>query len=207
MKKSLTLSAALFATTVALAGCASGSGTAGSGTAGSTMPEMSHSASDMPGSAAPMDTAAHNAEDTMFVQGMIPHHSQAVEMSDIILGKQDIDPRVTALATKIKAEQAPEISTMTGWLSAWNEPSEMAAGHSMTGMMSGEELDKLKAAQGSDAARLFLTQMIAHHEGAVAMAKTQMAEGQNADALALGKNIASSQEAEIQEMQSLLGAL
>ncbi|WP_308813087.1 DUF305 domain-containing protein [Arthrobacter sp. PAMC25284] len=83
----------------------------------------------------------------------------------------------------------------------------MDAGHGMTGMMSQSDLDKLKAAQGTDASRLFLTQMIAHHQGAVMMAKTEESDGQNADALALSKEIITSQEAEIQEMQTLLGSL
>ena len=72
-------------------------------------------------SAAPA-AADHNGTDTMFVQGMIPHHAQAVEMSDIILTKQGIDAKVTALATKIKAAQAPEIEKMTGWLKAGMNP-------------------------------------------------------------------------------------
>ncbi|MEO5779074.1 DUF305 domain-containing protein [Arthrobacter oryzae] len=202
MNKFLTVSATVFAAALALTGCS-----AGTGAAGSSMPSMNHGTSDMPATAAPLDTVTNNAADTMFVQGMIPHHSQAVEMSDIILQKQDLDPQVTALATKIKAAQAPEISTMTEWLKKWNEPEQMAAGHSMSGMVGEEDMSKLQAAQGADAAKLFLTQMIAHHQGAVMMAKTEEADGQNADALALSKEIIMSQQAEIQEMQTLLGSL
>lgn len=202
MTKTLTISATVLAATLALAGCS-----AGTGTSGSSMPGMDHGSSSMPATAAPLDTVTPNAADIMFVQGMIPHHGQAVEMSDIILQKPDIDPQVTALATKIKAAQAPEISTMTGWLKSWNEPEQMAAGHSMSGMVDGEGMAKLQAAQGADAARLFLTQMIAHHQGAVMMARTEEADGQNADALALGKEIIAAQQAEIEEMQILLGAL
>ena len=66
---------------------------------------------------------------------------------------------------------------------------------------------KLEAAQGTEAAKLFLTQMIAHHEGAVIMAKTEAADGKNADAVRLSKDIVSSQEAEIQEMKDLLATL
>ncbi|WP_308813086.1 DUF305 domain-containing protein [Arthrobacter sp. PAMC25284] len=102
MKKSMTISATLFAAALALTGCS-----AGTGAADSSMPGMNHGSSDMPATAAPLDTVTNNAADTMFVQGMIPHHSQAVEMSDIILQKQDIDPQVTELANKIKAAQAP----------------------------------------------------------------------------------------------------
>ncbi|QNE13854.1 DUF305 domain-containing protein [Pseudarthrobacter sp. NBSH8] len=202
MTKNLTISATVLAAALTLAGCS-----AGTGTAGSSMPSMDHGSSSMPATAAPLDTVTPNAADIMFVQGMIPHHSQAVEMSDIILQKPDIDPQVTALATKIKAAQAPEISTMTGWLKTWNEPEQMAPGHEMTGMMGEGDLDELRAAEGTEAAKLFLTQMVVHHQGAVMMAQTEEAQGRNADALALSKNIITSQQAEIEEMQILLGSL
>ena len=60
----------------------------------------------------------------MFAQMMIPHHAQAVEMSDMMLKKQDIPAEVTALATRIKAAQGPEIEKMTGWLEGWDEPTQ-----------------------------------------------------------------------------------
>ena len=63
--------------------------------------------------------AAHNQADMSFAHMMIPHHQQAIEMSDIILGKQGIDPRVVDLAKQIKAAQGPEIDKMQGWMSQW----------------------------------------------------------------------------------------
>jgi uncharacterized protein (DUF305 family) len=155
---------------------------------------------------------------------MIPHHAQAVEMSGIVLAKKDVPAAVRSLAERIKAAQAPEIEMMTGWLKSWNEtvPStgmsmgghdmgghDMGGngGSGMTGMMSEDDLNKLKAAQGTEAARLFLTQMIAHHEGAVAMAKAESAGGSNPGAIKLSQGIAASQQAEIQEMRKLLAAL
>ena len=200
MKKTLTISAAAIAAVIALAGCSAG----GSST-GSSMPGMDHSTGGaMPG---PNAAADHNGSDTMFAQAMIPHHAQAVEMSDIILKKQGIDARITALATKIKAAQAPEIDKMTGWLGDWDEPTQAPGGHSMTGMMSGDDLTKLDAAQGTDAAKLFLSQMIAHHEGAVEMANAEVRSGKNAEAVQLAKDIAASQTGEIQEMKDLLALL
>ena len=207
MKNSLTISATISAfgisAAIALAGCA---GTSGSTPAG-TMPGIGSGGMGMSSSSAPA-TADHNAADTMFTQGMIPHHAQAVEMSDMMLRKQGMDARITALATKIKAAQAPEIAQMTGWLKTWNEPAQMASGHGMgDGVMGDDDLKKLDAAQGTDAAKLFLAQMIAHHEGAVMMAKTESSRGKNPDALSLGKAIVSAQEAEIQEMKDLLASL
>jgi uncharacterized protein (DUF305 family) len=77
----------------------------------------------------------------------------------------------------------------------------------MAGMMGAEEMKKLDDAQGTAAARLFLEQMIIHHEGAIVMAKAETADGKNTAAVQLGKDIVTAQEAEIQEMKTLLGAL
>ncbi|MET3948319.1 uncharacterized protein (DUF305 family) [Arthrobacter sp. UYCu512] len=198
MKKILTLSAAAIAAAIALAGCSAGSG--------GSMPGMNMGGSGTSTDSAPIAVGDHNGADTTFAQMMIPHHTQAVEMSDLILKKQGIDPKVTALATKIKAEQAPEITTMTGWLKTWNEPSQMSGG-GMSGAMSSDDMTKLDVAQGAEAAKLYLSQMTTHHQGAVAMAKTEEATGKSTDAVTLSKNIVTSQEAEIQEMKNLLATL
>lgn len=203
MKKTLTISALGLASVIALAGCAGTSGT----TPSSSMPGMGQPGMGMSSSSAPA-AADHNAADAMFTQGMIPHHAQAVEMSDMMLKKQGMDARITALATKIKAAQAPEIEQMTGWLKTWNEPAQMASGHGMgDGMMGDDDLNKLDTAQGAEAAKLFLTGMIAHHQGAVAMAQTEISQGKNPDAINLSKAIVTSQTAEIKEMQDLLATL
>lgn len=68
----------------------------------------------------------------MFAHMMIPHHQQAIEMSDIILAKQGIDPRVVDLAKQIKAAQGPEIETMQGWMKQWGM--NMGDMPSMSGM-------------------------------------------------------------------------
>ena len=84
---------------------------------------------------APAQAPAHNNVDAMFAQHMIPHHQQAIEMSDMILGKQGIDTRVTELAKQIKNAQGPEIEQMKGWLTEWGMPTTMPGmdmpGHSM----------------------------------------------------------------------------
>lgn len=207
--KSLTLSAAAIAGALALAGCSTGS-PAPSATSSSP----ASSASSMPGmgpgmmsSSAPAAATEHNDADTMFAQGMIPHHEQAVEMSEMMLQKKDIPASVTDLAARIKAAQAPEIETMTGWLKTWNESATMGSGHSMDGMMGEGDMKQLESAQGTAAARLFLTQMVTHHQGAIMMAQTEMSQGKNADAIQLSRDIVTAQEAEIKEMQDLLATL
>ncbi|MET4901730.1 DUF305 domain-containing protein [Paenarthrobacter sp. CC6] len=197
MKKFLTISAAGLAAGLVLAGCSAGGG---------SMPGMNHGSSSMSSGSTAL-VGDHSGDDTMFAQSMIVHHTQAVDMSDMILAKQNIPATVTALAEKIKTAQGPEIVKMTTWLQNWNESATMAAGHTMSGMMSAEDMTKLEQAQGIEAAKLFLTQMIAHHQGAVAMSKTEAAAGKNPDAVALAQSIVTSQEAEIQEMKDLLAGL
>ncbi|TSE14666.1 DUF305 domain-containing protein [Arthrobacter sp. KBS0703] len=208
-KKLFPLSATAIAAALALAGCASGSGAGSSGTS-TPGTDQGSSSSSAPSTTAPASAAEHNAADVTFAQMMIPHHAQAVQMSETMLKKQDIPAEVTTLATKIKAAQGPEIDMMTGWLKGWNEPMTGPSGHSMNGMngmMGDGDMKMLDAAQGTEAARLFLKQMIAHHEGAIMMAKTENTAGKNTDAVRLSKDIVSAQEAEIQEMQKLLAAL
>ncbi|GGH90783.1 DUF305 domain-containing protein [Arthrobacter liuii] len=199
--KTLSIAAAL-AASLGLAGCAANAGS------GTSMPRDHGSSSTMP-SAGTSANADHNPADIMFAQMMIPHHAQAVEMSGIVLGKPDMPAEVTALATKIKAAQAPEIEQMTGWLTGWNVPTMMSdhTGHGMTGMVDDAGIDKLKSATGTDAARLFLEQMTGHHEGAIDMAQQEIGAGKFPDAVKLGHDIVAAQQAEITQMKQLLATL
>ncbi|WP_159802648.1 DUF305 domain-containing protein [Arthrobacter zhaoguopingii] len=164
-----------------------------------------------------------NAADMEFAAGMIPHHEQAVEMSDRMLAKTGIDPEVKALATRIKAAQAPEIRTMKTWLDAWGKPSadggsgaghgsghggeDAAGGGTGDGMMSGEQLEELAGAEGDEASRLFLAGMIEHHKGAIDMAEQELDAGADPGARDLAASIVQAQEAEIKEMEALLARL
>jgi uncharacterized protein (DUF305 family) len=145
----------------------------------------------------------------MFTAMMIPHHEQAVEMADMVLAKDGIDERVVTLATEIKAAQGPEIDLMTTWLDGWGVDTAGGLGgmdHG-DGMMSGSDMSDLDAANGDDASRLFLEQMIVHHEGAIDMAEIEINEGQNADAVALAQKIIDAQTAEIAVMQGIISSL
>jgi uncharacterized protein (DUF305 family) len=151
-----------------------------------------------------------NSADVMFAQMMVPHHVQAVEMSDLILAKDDIDPRVVTLAEEIKAAQQPEIDTLNTMLETWGMPQAatdgMSMGHGshMDGMMTEEDMQALEAATGPDASRLFLEQMIVHHEGAVEMAQAQVDSGVNPDAVAMAQAIIDTQNSEIETMRDIL---
>ncbi|GAS96723.1 uncharacterized protein RMCC_3689 [Mycolicibacterium canariasense] len=153
------------------------------------------------------DATAHNDADVMFAQMMIPHHTQAVEMSDILLAKQGVDPRVVQLATEIKAAQAPEIAQMQGWLTSWGSPAMAPMDHGMQGMVSPQDIDTLRNAPGPAAAKLYVTQMIAHHEGAIAMAQDEIAKGQYGPAIELSHAIVDTQQKEIDTMKAMLATL
>lgn len=183
MKRTL-LSAVVLAGALALAGC---SGAAGSGD----------------------DAAAHNDADVMFAQMMIPHHEQAVEMSDAVLTKDGTNPQVTELATEIKAAQAPEIEQLGEWLDAWGaERTAEHSGHAgMSGMMSEEELQALDAAAAPESDRLFLEQMIEHHRGAVEMAEEEVESGSDASAVEMARTIVETQSSEIEAMENLLASM
>ncbi|RZT58456.1 uncharacterized protein (DUF305 family) [Microcella alkaliphila] len=170
------------------------------------------------GSATPTPTVDDGAPspapaDVMFVQMMIPHHEQAIEMSEILLAKDGMPAELRELAEQIAAEQGPEIERMRSWLRDWGMPEmgDMAGGHGdhgghggMDGMLSQGELDELRDAEGDEAVDLFLRQMIAHHEGAIDMARDVIDNGRHPDVRALVDNIIASQQAEIELMTEWL---
>lgn len=154
---------------------------------------------------------AHNAQDVAFTSGMIPHHQQAVEMADLVLGR-DVSAELKALAQQIKAAQGPEVQQMAGWMQGWGEqlPGEHGVGHGMAmsdGMLTEPEFSDLGAAKGTAFARLFLQGMVRHHQGAVAMAREQLAKGQDAKVKALAQAVVSGQTAEITLMERMLADL
>lgn len=230
--RSLRVGAVAFAALIALAGCA-------------------ESSKEPPGPATTSAAAeTHNQADVMFAQHMIPHHEQAIEMSDIVLAKQGIDPRVVTLANQIKAAQGPEIEQMKGWLKQWGQPTMpmgpgmqmpgqsattsqspdphhtpsssptatpsptgmpgmpgMPGMAGMVGMMSDEDIAALQNAQGVEASKLYLTQMIEHHQGAITMAQTEVDGGQYAAAITLARSVIDAQQKEITTMQGILATL
>ena len=144
-----------------------------------------------------------NSADLMFVMMMIPHHQDAIEMSDLLLKKDDIPDGVGAMAEQIKAAQQPEIDLMESWLDQWGVAGSM--GGMNHGMMSGDDMAALDDATGDAAADLFLEQMIVHHDGAIVMAEQVIGGGRNQDVRVLAESIVVSQAAEIATMRQLLG--
>ena len=195
--KTLTALVAAIATALFVTSCTSPSSTSSDG-------HTDHTHGSESSAAAP-----NNAADVAFVSGMIPHHEQAVEMSALV-PQRSTNPEVIKLAADISAAQEPEIQTMKGFLAQWNagegsghEGHDMGA---MTGMVDDGSMAKLETLKGADFDKLWLTSMIGHHEGAVTMAKTEIADGANADAKALAGHIVTAQEAEIAQMKKMVAA-
>ena len=155
------------------------------------------------------ESADFNAADVMFAQMMIPHHQQAIEMSDIALDpNSQASAAIIALATQIKGAQDPEISQMKNLLTAWGKSMEMGSmDHSsmMDGMLSLEEMDTLGQLKGAEFDKAWAKGMIAHHEGAIAMANDVLANGKNSDILALANAVVSGQTKEIETLKPLAG--
>jgi uncharacterized protein (DUF305 family) len=160
------------------------------------------------GTSASPEASVFNDQDVMFAQMMLPHHEQAVAMSDTLITKGDaVDTEVLALAETIKDEQAPEIDQLTTWLGEWGQDTTATMDHSMEGMMSEADMSALEDTDGAEASRLFLEQMTEHHEGAVEMAQKEIDGGENPDAVEMGNTIVESQTAQIDEMEALLSSL
>ena len=143
---------------------------------------------------------AFSSQDIMFAEMMIPHHEQAIEMSELAL-KNTGNPDVLALAEQIRGAQEPEIELMKSW------PGVDLGGHSghtMMGMLDENELEMLRVTTGADFDRLFLEGMIKHHEGAIDMAE-MINDSKNPEVAKLGKAIIESQSSEIAAMKALLG--
>ena len=119
------------------------------------------------------------------------------------------------LAARIGAAQARGIETLSGWLEDWSAEAGRSTGtdhgsmdHGDTGgMMSDEDMAALADVSGAEFDRMFLAMMTAHHEGAVQQAGTEIADGENPDALAMAEDIRDTQNAEIAEMEQLLADL
>ena len=147
----------------------------------------------------PKANSEFSAADISFAEMMIPHHEQAVLMSDIALTNSTSD-EILALARDIKAAQAPEIEMMGGWTGV-NPSNHM--GHMMDGMLSDEEIQQLRDSEGVTFDRLFLEGMIAHHQGAIKMAR-MVAGSENKEVAVLAAAIIDAQEKEIAFMQELI---
>ena len=159
-----------------------------------------------------MDHEGHSSEasgelssdEIMFLQMMIPHHQQAIDISDLAL-TISADPELLALARDIRDEQAAEIVTMKAWLDTAGadlDPGH-SMGHGMGGMLSDSELTALKSATGKSFDVLWLKGMTGHHDGAIDMA-TMIENAKNAEIKSFGEGIVASQSAQNKAMAAMI---
>ena len=157
-----------------------------------------------PASTAP-DGSRYDDADVTFATMMVPHHAQAVAMSRLVAGHAASAP-VRELAQQILAEQVPEIVQLRELLSAWDRPAASMSGMTdMPGMMTDQQMRELATSSGPTFDHLFLEMMIKHHGGGVAMADTELSDGENPDAQVVATNIRDGQQAQITLMRQLLG--
>jgi len=176
----------------------------------------------------PLSTRAilppRSPKDAEFMQGMIMHHAQAVEMTALIESQTE-NKDVRLLGARISQSQSDEIKFMKQWLETREEPlsppmagmpnkdmpgHDMSSHHhmSMPGMLTPKQMDVLRKAEGAKFDRLFLTGMIQHHNGALAMVRDLFdtpGAGQDAELFNFATDVDSGQRAEIRIMQTMLG--
>lgn len=138
----------------------------------------------------------------MFAQGMIPHHQQAIEISNIAL-KQSKNSSVRKLASQILKAQKPEINQMKYWLTAKVAPMDMGHDMGMSGMLSETRVADLRKLTGNQFDTAFLKAMIEHHQGALEMLP-MLRSSKNSEVKNLAKSISAAQSSEISQMRKLL---
>ncbi|SCG36216.1 DUF305 domain-containing protein [Micromonospora humi] len=149
----------------------------------------------------------YNGLDVWYVRMMIPHHEQALEMAKLAPDRA-ADPRIRAVADRIRAAQGPEVGVLRAWLSTRDLPAEVA-GHdhaTMRGMQSAEAMRQLSDARGAAFDRLFVRMMTAHHEGAVVMSSDLLKVGADQTMQEFATGVAVEQSAEIGRMRALLAS-
>lgn len=160
-------------------------------------------------SAADDQVAVHNADDVMFAQMMIPHHEQAVELAAMV-PERSTNQAVIQLASTISGEQQPEITAMKALLLQWDVDANAGSDHgghgmAMQGMVDDATMAKLESLKGQEFDTLWLQSMISHHQGAIEMAKAEIANGKSPDMITMAKSIVTAQQAEIDQMKKMLG--
>ncbi|HET6286431.1 MAG TPA: DUF305 domain-containing protein [Amycolatopsis sp.] len=167
------------------------------------------------GAPGPVNRDQPNDADVEYMTMMVPHHQQAKVMTDLVPGKT-ANEQIRAIAGRISVAQDGEVAMMKAWLADRGKPvpGEGHAGHGgghehalMPGMATEAQLADLRAANGVAFERLFLDLMIAHHQGALTMAETQLGKGVEIKAQEMAQEVITGQTAEIERMKSMRSKL
>ena len=167
---------------------------------------MGNSSGHMGHGSSSSSNANYTGADIMFLQMMIPHHQQAIDISNLAM-KASQDAELIELAKIIARDQAAEIKQMKAWLKDAGASEDMGhAMHDMGGMLNDDELAALSAATGKEFDILWLKGMTEHHDGAIHM--TQMIEdARNAEIKAFGTKVIKDQSEQIDQMKKMLARL
>ena len=138
---------------------------------------------------------------------MVPHHEQAIEMSDVLLGSDVDDAQVRDLAQRIKDGQERENEQMRAWADEWGtlEDMKLHSKHIANGMFTPEQLEEFSALRGDELRTAFLEMMHYHHEHVIAMTEGEVARGGYTPLQEMAQEMVDVQTAEMAEMEDLLG--
>lgn len=143
--------------------------------------------------------STHNSADVMFAQMMIPHHEQAIELADLALQPgRGASATITTLSEAIRATQGTEATLMNKILLSWGETTDTHGhGSMMDGIVSASSMAKLQRLDGPDFDTAWAKAMVAHHQGAVAMARDVLERGSNSEIRTLARHVIKVQQKEI----------
>jgi uncharacterized protein (DUF305 family) len=184
-------------------------------TTDTTSPAAAPEAAEPPATTPATTSADYNPADARFLQGMIPHHAQALVMTELVAERTNTEG-VRLMAERIAVSQGSEISLMQSWLRDHGasvpagEPHRHGGGMLMPGMLTQTQIDDLAASSGSDFDRLFLAGMIQHHQGAITMVEELFGTpgaGQGSAIYHIAAEIDATQRAEIARMRRVLATL
>lgn len=165
-----------------------------------------------PGEATDLSKVQHTPADVRFMQGMIGHHAQALEMTALLATRTESEDMRT-LARRIELSQSDEITMMQEWLTSRGAAMPDPHAHHrpgaplMPGMLTSEEMSRLAALRGTAFDQLFLEYMIKHHAGALIMVEELFAQpgaGQESDIFAFASDVDADQRMEIERMRAML---
>ncbi|MDT5336152.1 MAG: hypothetical protein QOD90_1657 [Mycobacterium sp.] len=168
-------------------------------------PKASSSTTDEP--AITGEPAGFNAGDISFAYNVISHHGQSVELAALVPDRSS-NSDLIALASTVSSAQGPERELMRVLLVQWNENpnDDSQQGNAVAGMVDDATVARLQSSRGQEFDTLWLQSMIGHGQGAVAIAEGEIASGTNVDAIATARRMVDSQQAQIGQMQQMLGA-
>ena len=160
-----------------------------------------------------VEGVSYTDADVSFMQGMIPHHQQALEMTALVR-QHAVTEAVQRMALRMEISQRDEIALISAWLADRGETIEMsnmgAMQHEMMGMLTPEQMQTLSETRGMDFDRLFLEGMIQHHRGALAMVTelfSTSGAAQESTIFKFAEEIDADQLMEIERMQGLLNQM